>query len=377
MKDKLAIRDAMILTAGPSISQKEIDYVLDAVKTGWNFHWSDYLRKFEKALAAYEGTEHALAVSHGTAALHLALAVFGVGPGDEVIVPDLTYVACSNVVRYLGAKPVFADVDRETWCLDPKSVEKLITSKTKAIMPVWMYGNAPDMDAIMAIAKKHKLYVIEDSCPALGTTYKNKKAGSIGDVGAFSFQGAKIAVMGEGGGFVTNRKDFMDQAMSLYDHGRDENRQFWAKQFGYMYELSGVQAALGLAQVERIEELVAKKRQIFKWYFDRLSSIKYFSLNKELPGVCSNMWMPSIVLHKDAPISRDDLRVELKKRMIDTRPFFFPITMFPIYEDKQAAVRNPNAYYLSANGLNLPSGFERTEEDVDYIASHIKDILGV
>lgn len=377
MNRKLPIRNKMVLTAGPSITKKEINYVLDAVKNGWNFHWSDYLERFEKTLAVYLGVKHTLSVSHGTSALHLAMLSLNIGPGDEVIVPDTTYIACANVVRYVGAAPVFADVDRVTWCLDPDSVERNITKKTKAILPVWMYGNAPDMNRIMKIARRHNLFVVEDSCPGLGTVYKGKKAGSIGDIGVFSFQGAKIAVMGEGGAFVTNNMEFYKRAQLLCKGGMDPNRQFWVTDVGYMYKLSNLQAALGLAQVERIEALVARKRQIFKWYQERLSDIPHITMNKELDGVKSNMWMSSIIIQPDSPISRDQLRDELKKRMIDTRPFFFPITMFPIYKNKSAKERNPNSYHIGLNGINLPSGVERTEKDIDYVCKHIHDIFGL
>lgn len=367
--------DTMILTAGPSITERERGCVADAVANGWNQHWGDYLRRFEKALADYLGVKHVLAVSHGTAALHLAMRLFDIRPGDEVIVPDITYVACANVVRYMGATPVFADVDSRTWCLSPGSVEKNLTPRTRAIMPVWMYGNAPDMDEIMAIARKYNLFVVEDSCPALGTIYKDKKAGAIGDIGAFSFQGAKIAATGEGGALVTNNTDFYERARSVYDHGVDHGRQFWAREVGYMYEMSNVQAALGLAQVERIEELVEAKRRIFEWYRTRLAGVSFVRMNLELRGVRSNMWMSSIVLQDNAPVTRDQMRAELRNRLVDTRPFFFPITMFPMYIDQQGSRRNPHSYFVGLHGINLPSGVMLTEEIVDYVAKQVREIL--
>ena len=369
--------DRMILTAGPSITKLEVGYVLDAVKNGWNWHWSDYLERFEKALAGYLGVKYVLPVSHGTGALHLAMLALNIGPGDEVIIPDTTYIACANVVRYVGAVPVFADVDRATWCLDPDSVERNITKRTKVILPVWMYGNAPDMDGIMEIARRRNLFVVEDSCPALGTTYKGRKAGAIGDIGVFSFQGAKIAVMGEGGAFVTNSGELYERAQLLCKGGMDPNRQFWVKDIGYMYKLSNLQAALGLAQVERIEELVIRKRQIFGWYQERLSNVPSISINREPPGVRSNMWMSSVVLAEDAPGNRDWFRAELKDRLVDTRPFFFPITMFPIYANPRASSLNPNSYFVGLQGVNLPSGVERTEEEIDYVARQIREILKV
>lgn len=366
--------EKMILTAGPSITQKEIDYVNDAVRNGWNFHLDDYVVKFEKTLANYVGMKHCVAVTRGTHALHLSLVLFGIGPGDEVIMPDVTFVACSNTVEYTGAKPVFVDIDPKTWCIDVDSFKNAITSKTKVVMPVWMYGSAPEMEKIMEIAKKHNIKVIEDSCPALGTIYQGKSAGTWGDCGAFSFQGAKIATMGQGGAFVTDNTDYDTRSRSLYKHGRDFGREFWHDKVGFMYEPSNLQAALGLAQVERIEELVAKKRQIFKWYRDRLADIPCITMNYEQPNVRINCWMSSIVLQDNAPLKRDDLRKALKERNIDTRPFFYPLSMFPLYEGK-VSVNNPVAYRVGLNGINLPSGVLLTEEIVDYVASNVRELL--
>lgn len=366
--------EKMILTAGPSITQKEIDYVNNAVRNGWNFHLDDYVVNFEKTLANYVGMQHCVAVTRGTHALHLALVLFGIGPGDEVIIPDVTFVACSNTVEYTGAKPVFVDIDPKTWCIDVDSFKNAITSKTKVVMPVWMYGCAPEMEKIMEIAKKHNIKVIEDSCPALGTMYHGKSAGVWGDCGAFSFQGAKIATMGQGGALVTDNTDYDTRSRSLYKHGRDFGREFWHDKVGFMYEPSNLQAALGLAQVERIEELVAKKRQIFEWYRDRLVDIPYITMNYEQPNVRINCWMSSLVLQENAPLKRDDLRKALKERNIDTRPFFYPLSMFPLYE-KKVSVNNPVAYRVGLNGINLPSGVLLTEEIVDYVASNVRELL--
>ncbi len=366
--------DKMILTAGPSISQKEIDYVMDAVKNGWNFNFSDYVEKFEDALSKYTGAKYALGTTNGTSGLHLSMRLFGVGPGDEVILPDMTYVACANVIEYMGAVPVFADIDSDTWCIDPEDIERKITKRTKAVMPVWMYGNAPDMDRIMAIARAHGLYVVEDSCPALGSFYQNRSAGSIGDTASFSLQGAKIVATGEGGAFVTSNPIFHDRAKSLYDHGRDFGRQFWVHEYGgYMYKMSNLHAALALAQLERVEEFVAKKRELFSWYTEGLNDVDCLVLNKPLPNTLSNMWMSSFVLKSNSPVTREALRAKLKERMIDTRPFFYPISMFPMYASRK--FNNPNAYRVALNGINLPSGVERTEEEVVYICEQVKEIL--
>lgn len=362
-----------ILTAGPSISKKEVQYVTDAVKNGWNRHWGDYIHKFEEKFADYIGVKYALATCGGTGALHLALAALGVGKGDEVILPEITYFSCADVVVYLGAKPVFVDILKDTWCMDPEKLKKAITKKTKAIMPVHLYGNPADMDEILEIARKNKLHIVEDACPAIGSVYKGKKPGSFGDFGAFSFQGAKIMVTGYGGMLVTDNKKMFERALFLNGHGEERGKKFWQIEIGYSHEMSNIQAALGLAQLERVETFVSKKRKIFDWYYKRLGNIKGISMNYERPETKSNRWMTSIILDKDFGISRDEVIKKLKENMVDSRPFFWPISMFPMYETQNS----PVARYLSFNGINLPSGLERNEEEIDYVSRMIKKILRV
>jgi len=362
-----------ILTAGPLISDKEVKYVLDAVKNGWNEHWADYIHKFEQKFAEYIGVKYAIATCGGTGALHLALAALGVGKGDEVILPEITYFSCADVVVYLGARPVFVDVLNDTWCIDPEKLEKAITKKTKAIMPVYAYGNLIEVKEIKEIAKKYHLAIVEDACPAVGSLYYGKKAGSFGDFAAFSFQGAKIMVTGYGGMLVTNNKKLYERALFLNTHGEDPNKKFWQLEIGYSHEMSNLQAAFGLAQLERIEEFVAKKRQIFSWYYERLKDIEGISLNYERPNTRSNFWMTSIVLDKNFSVTRDELIKKLKEYKIDSRPFFWPISMFPMYKEQNT----PIAHHLAFNGINLPSGLRLKEEEVDYVCKVIKKILKV
>ena len=365
----------MILTAGPSITQKEAEYVLDAVKTGWNEHWSDYLTRFERAFAAFIGTKYALATSSCTGAMHLALLVMGIGPGDEVIVPDLAWVATASAVRYTGAKPVFADVLEDTWCLDPRSVKRLMTKKTKAIMPVHLYGHPCEMDEIGALAKKAKVRVIEDAAQAIGSRYRGHRPGKLGHIGCFSFQGAKIMVTGEGGMLVTDDERLYEKAKYFNNHGRDPKGSFRIFDVGYKYKMSNIQAALGLAQLERIEELVEKKRLIYRWYRQRLRGISALTLNTERPGVTNNYWMTSLVLNGRAKTSRDELmRLLRKKYAIDTRTFFYPISGFKPFKTKKA---NPVGKRLSLNGVNLPSGHHLTEDQADYICHSLKKILKI
>lgn len=363
----------MILTAGPSIGKREHEYVIDAVKNGWNDKAYWYMRQFEKKFAAYIGTNYSLVTSGGSGALWLGLAAMGIGPGDEVIIPEITYFACSDVVMLLGAKPVFVDILTDTWCIDPAKIEAAITPKTRAIMPVHIYGNLAEMDQVMEIAKKHDLRVIEDACPAAGSIYKGKRPGSFGDVGAYSFQGAKIMVTGFGGMVLTNNKKMMDQIKYLNNHGEDPNKKFWQTSVGYSFELPNISCALGLAQLERLEEFVDKKRQIFTWYHDRLGEIDGLSMNQERPDTKSNMWMSSIVLDKDFGLNRTEVQTQLRERLVDTRPFFFPSSMFPMYKEQDT----PVAHHVGLNGLNLPSGVERIEEEIDYIARMVREVLKV
>lgn len=362
----------LILTAGPSISKLEERYVLDAVRNGWNEHFADYQKRFEEAFAAYIGVKYAWTTSSGTGALHSGLMALGIGKGDEVIIPEITFVASANVVSYVGAKPVFADVEKDTWCLNPRKLEQHITKKTKAVMPVHIYGHPTDMDPVRKIAKKYSLFIIEDACPSVGAEYKREKTGSLSDVAAFSFQGAKIMVTGEGGILVTNNKGVYEKA-KYWGNNCKSSKLFWHDNVGYMYRMSNLLAALGLGQLERNNEFVEKKRQIFKWYHERLGDIEGLSMNVEKEWAKNIFWMSSIVLDKDFGITRDQLMAELKKRLVDTRPFFYPLSIFPMYNKPK--VNNPVAYHVGLNGINLPSGVLLTEEKVDYIAQQVRDIL--
>lgn len=366
----------LILTAGPKVGARDVRYVTDAVKHGWNTHHSDYIYRFEEAFARYIGVKYALNMPHGTSALHIGLLLMGVGPGDEVIVPDFTYVTCANVVHQVGATPVLAEVDRETWSLDTTKLETYITKKTKVIMPVHLYGNVADMDGILRIAKKHHVYVLEDACEGLGTTLHGKQLGSQADAAAFSFQGAKLVAIGEGGMFTTNRKSWIERAKSLVDNGISFTRQFWHDEIGQMYAMSNIQAALGLARLEDIHDLIKRKRKIHSWYKERLGDIKGIQLIPERDGVVSSFWMNSMVLDRDFGITRDELRKKMRAALIDTRPFFFPISEFGFYGKPQPN-KHPVSYHLAHNGINLPSGVMLTEQTVDYVASTVRKLLGV
>lgn len=369
------IEKKMILTAGPSITQKEVDYVLDAVKSGWNENWDNYLKKFEKSFANFIDVRYAVATSSCTGAMHLALLSLGIKEGDEVILPDLGWVATASAIKYIGAEPILVDVLEDTWCIDPECIKKAVTKKTKAIMPVHLYGHLCEMEQINEIAKEYGLFVIEDAAQSIGSLYNNKRPGALGDIGCFSFQGAKIMVTGEGGMLVTNNQEWYEKAKFYNNHGRDPKGSFWIFEVGYKYKMSNLQAALGLAQLERVNEFVEKKRLIYKWYQERLSDIAGIKLNIETPNVKNNYWMTSIVLGRDFGVTRDELmRILKEKYNVDTRTFYYPISEFKPF-NKQ--FENKNSKALAINGINLPSGHNLSEEDIDWVAKSIRQILKV
>lgn len=361
----------LILTAGPSISQKEINYVTDAVKNGWNLHMFDYKDKLEKEFTQYIGAKYALGVSGATGAMHLAFACLDIGPKDEVILPDLCFYAASDVVMHSGAKPVFVDVLPNTWCIDPDKIQEAITKRTRAIMPIYMYGNLCEMNEIVAISKKYGLHIIEDAAPALGSIYQDKKPGTFGEFGAYSFQGAKIAISGIGGMLITSNKKLYEKALMLNAHGQDPKRKFWQIKVGYSFHMSNLQAALALAQLERIEEFVKKKNQIFEWYQKGLSKINGISMNPQNPYTKSNKWMSSIILNKKFKLTRNQLIEKLKKYLIDSRPFFYPVSMFPMYKEQNT----PIAHHVGLNGINLPSGVNLKKEQIEYICNVLIKLL--
>jgi perosamine synthetase len=364
--------ERMILTAGPSISAREASYALDAVRHGWNDQWNKYLSRFEQAFAEYVGTKHALAFSSCTGALHASLLALGIGKGDEVIVPELTWVATANAVLYTGATPVFADVEEDSWCLDADSVAARISPRTKAVIPVHLYGQPARMDRILSMAEAHKLAVVEDAAPSIGAEFEGQRTGSFGQFGCFSFQGAKLLVTGEGGMLVTNDTDLYRRAHKIWDQGRVPG-SFWIDTNGWKYKMSNVQAAIGLGQLERVDELVEAKRRIFGWYVEGLAGVSHIRLNHEVPGTRSIYWMTSIYLQESSPLSRDVLRAELKKRNIDTRDVFPAISQYPIWPVRQTP--QPRGTRIGARAINLPSGVCLKREEVEYVCAQLRALL--
>jgi perosamine synthetase len=365
---------SLISTAGPSISAREASYALDAARHGWNGKWSGYLTRLEANFCEYLGVDRALPTSSGTGALHLAMAALGIGPGDEVIVPDLTWVASATAVVYAGGTPVFVDVQPDSWCMDPDAFEAAITPRTKAVVPVHLYGHPADMDRIVAIAQKHNLFVVEDAAPAIGAECRGRKVGTFGDFAAYSFQGAKLVVSGEGGMLVTSDANLFERAQHLWDQGRDPHRTFWINQVGLKYKMSNVQAAIGLGQMERVDELIEAKRLITSWYAEDLDGVPHVRLFEDAPWARGIAWMNSVLVEDGAPLSREEFRAALKARNIDTRPVFPAISQYPIWKRPQAPC--PNALRIGERGVNLPSGVCLKREQVAYVARCIREVLG-
>jgi perosamine synthetase len=369
-----------IPVAGPSITDKEIAYVTDAAANGWYEGAGDYNRCFEDAFAAYVGVRHAVSLPSCTSAIHLSLLALGVGPGDEVIVPDATWIASAAPITHVGATPVFADIDPETWCLSAESMEACVTARTKAVIPVELYGSMPDWDAVLAVAEKHGIAVIEDSAEAIGSEYRGRRAGSFGQTGVFSFHGSKTLTTGEGGMLVTDDTALFERTLFLRDHGRPPgDRMFCNTEVAWKYKMSALQAALGLAQLERVEELVARKREIFSWYRNQLAEFPGLTLNAEPEHTRNSYWMSTVLFDAELQLEKADVMEGLSDRGVDSRPFFNPLSSLAAYANcpttPAAKERNRVAYDLSPRGINLPSALSLTEPDVARVCAAFKEVL--
>lgn len=354
----------------PLIGEKEAEYASKAVKSGWISSIGEYIEEFERRFADFIGTKYAVSVSNGTVGLHLALAALGIGPGDEVLVPDLTFVATANAVKYTGATPIFVDIDPKTWCMDPEDLKKKITPNSKAVIPVHLYGYPANMDEILNIAQKENLYVIEDCAEAHGAEISNRKVGSFGNCGVFSFYGNKIITTGEGGMITTNDEELFIRLKFLKDHGMSKEKRYWHPEIGFNYRMTNIQAAIGLAQMERKEYIIEKKRKIFNWYKNYLEEFGInvsYSLNPEDDEKTKSknvFWMVSIVLWDFDETKRNKLIELLKVVGVDSRPFFYPISEFPMYHGKPVCKVSK---HVSERGLNLPSSPILEENDVKAI----------
>lgn len=371
------MRIKKIKISEPSIGQKEREYVNKALDSGWISGIGPMINNFEREFADFVGVKYALAVSSGTTALNLALLGLGIGPGDDVIVPTLTFAASVNTIIHSGAKPVFVDSSYEDWNIDVNKIESLITNKTKAIIAVHIYGIPIKMNKILSIAKRHGLYVIEDAAEAHGALYAGKMVGSLGDIGCFSFYANKIITTGEGGMCVTNNKSLYEKMKIIYSHGSKAHKSiyYFHPVIGHNFRMTNLQAAVGLAQLSKIESFIrtrAKHEKIYREYLKNVPGIKFSPKPVNTSPVD---WMHSILI--DHPkISRDEVMRELKKLNIETRPFFYPIHKMPPYvKYERGRSKFAVADFLSNKGINLPSSVNLKKSEIIFVANSIKNII--
>lgn len=362
-----------IPVANPDLAGNEIEYVTSCLRDGWISSQGPFVKRFEEEFAQFLGADRAVATSSGTTALHLALAGLDIGPGDEVIVPDFTFAASINAILYCGATPILIDVDRATWNLDPNLLEKLRTARTKAVMAVHLYGQPAAMDEICAFTQKHGLFLIEDAAEALGARFRDRYVGSIGDAAAFSFFGNKLITTGEGGMVVAKSPEVMAKIAKLRDHGMDPTRRYWHDVVGYNYRMTNLQAAIGVAQLERIGQFIAKKQNIGRRYERLLSNTAGIWMPQSLPNAESVCWLFTVACDRTLTgVSRDDLMARLMEAGIESRPVFYPMHCMPPYQALSQGRSFPAADFLSECGLSLPSAVNMTDGEIDYVVAIVK-----
>lgn len=366
-------RRAFIPVAEPSIGEREVELVAEAVRSGWVSSIGEYVTAFEDELASRCGVAHAIATSNGTTALHLALAVAGIGPEDEVIVPSLTFVATAAAVRYLGASPVFAESDAAHWCLDPTDVASRITPRTRALVAVDLYGHPADMDALAEIATEHDLVVVEDAAEALGAVYRQRLAGGLGTLGVLSFYGNKLITTGEGGAVLTDDAALAERARLLRDHAMDPHRRYWHAEIGFNYRITNMQAALGVAQLERLDEFLAKKREIAAVYRAGLQDVPGVTLQEEAEWATSSWWMTTLRIEPNGGVGRDELAARLRADGVDSRPAFVPLHLLPHLRQDGAL---PVAEAVGSEGLSLPSSTSLTASELEWVIGSVRSGMG-
>lgn len=363
-----------ISIACPAFNGNEKKYLMECIDTGWISANGRFVREFEEKFAEFCGTKYALACCNGTVTLHLALKSLGIGPGDEVIMPTLTYIATANTAAYCGATPVFVDSEPDTWNIDPRSIEAKITGRTKAIVPVHIYGLACDMDAIMALANKYGLAVVEDAAEAHGAEWNGKRVGSMGTVGSFSFFGNKIITCGEGGMLTTDSEELYEKMKLLRSQGVDPNRRYWHTTLGYNYRMTNLQAAVGLGQLENIGWHMEQRHRVAGLYEKYLPMLGDLVSVQAVPEQARHVyWMNSVVLSEKVKVSRDEVMARMEEKGIEMRPLFYPMHTMPPYLD--GTVHAPVAESLSRRGINLPSHALLSEEDICYVVDTIKKII--
>lgn len=358
----------LIRIATPVIGEREHAFVQNVLREGWLSSQGPFVKKFEEAFAEYCGVRFGIAVSSGTTAIHLTLAALGIGPGDEVILPAATHIACANMVTLTGARPVLVDILPDTWGMDPDRLEEKITPRTKAIMVVHLYGHPVDMEPILRTAERHRLTVIEDAAEAHGAEVRGRRTGALGYAGCFSFYANKIITTGEGGMITTNNEDLANRCRKMRNHCYEKERRFWHRELGYNYAMTNLQAGVGLAQMEQIDTFVATHRRNARLYNDLLGGLEGLRLPVEKPWAKNVYWMYTVIVEE----GRDDLARYLDSRQIETRPFFFPIHLQPLYEAQFHGQHYPVVEELARKGLNLPSGNDLEEKGVRRVAEAVR-----
>jgi len=364
---------------GPSITELEIRAVMDAMQNGWygdRKYW--YVENFEREFAAYHGRKHALMTPNCTSAIHLLLAGLGIGPGDEVIVPECTWIASATHITHVGAKTVFSDIDEQTWCMSAESLRRAITPDTKAVIVVDLYGNMPDMDALRRVAEQHRIYLIEDAAGALGSVYRGAKAGSFGIGSVFSFHRTKTITTGEGGMLLLDDDALFKRCHFLRDHGRSPNKHYYNTEVAYKYMPCNLLASLGYSQFQRVEELVQAKRHLLWRYRQAFADVPDVYLNSEPPEGRNGAWCTALVIGRSFGLDKEQVIQALARMGLEGRPFFYPLSSIPAYggasPEKQAV--NPVAYDVSRRGICLPAAFRTTDGELLAYSNAIRSILG-
>jgi perosamine synthetase len=358
--------------SAPSLGRKELEYVVDCLESTWISSAGKYVDRFEQAYAEVAGTKHAIACSNGTVALHLALVALGLRPGDEVLVPTLTFVACANSVVYCGGKPVFVDVDREIWSIDASKLEAQITDKTRGIIAVHLRGHPADMDAVVGIARRHGLFVVEDAAQSHGAQLRGRPVGSLGDIATFSFYGNKMITTGEGGMITTDNDDLAKQIRLLKNQGMTKEHRYWHPVVGYNYRLTNLQAAIGVAQLERLAELLARHREVASWYKEALTGVRGLWWQREKEWARHAWWQFVVIIEDEFGADRDAVINRLQANGVDARRLYYPMHQQPIYEESARGREYPVADYLAARGVCLPTWSGLKREDVHYVCEQLR-----
>jgi len=361
--------------AGPDITELEISIVTDMMKNGWYDY--NYVEKFQNEFAKYHDRKYGIMTPNCTSAIHLLLKALDIGNGDSVIVPDFTWIGSSAGITYVGAKPTFADIEYNSWCIDPKSVSRCLQSNTKVIIVVDVYGNMPQMEKLEEICNRHNILLIEDAAEAIGSTYKGKKAGSFGLASVFSFHRTKTITAGEGGMIVLDDDKLYERCMMLRDHGRPikGGKLYYNYEVTPKYMPSNLQASIGYAQFLRIDELISKKRTILQMYRENLYEVEDIQLNIEPIDGRNGAWLVVMLIGKEYNIDKEQMMLKMRERGIATRPFFYPLSTLPAYEYMNGCGLNPVSIDIGGRGICLPSAGIIKEIHIRETCNVIKDIL--